>query len=316
MRTLLLSTTTGWNCGDDFIRWGVMAALSPDTRVLWWNRGWGIHDEYANSLDVNLPLVDAIVFAGTPEWYDRNERLYDWALEHRTPLYFLGVGKHGGLAGDLSPLRAVQEAGLVRVAIARDAAALDVFDRAGIAAHVLCDPAVFAPPSPAHPNLFVVGWRSLGAAALDRPAPADDTVLTRALLAAWDQADAPKCVVVHDNREVAAAEHLFGAGNVYYTSDPVGMWRFYGRCRYYVGARIHGAVAAVVHGAPAHLLYANDKARCMNVVRDRLGLHGSVLVSFLGEGPVAPRLDLLPPDDIAGRCARELAVFRGHCGEA
>ena len=67
MKTLLLSTSSLWNCGDDFIREGVMELMQfrPDVRILWWNRGYGITDTYANDLRINLPHVDYVILAGT-----------------------------------------------------------------------------------------------------------------------------------------------------------------------------------------------------------------------------------------------------------
>lgn len=296
MKTLLLSTTSGWNCGDDFIRWGLLRTLNlrPDVRVLWWNRGYGVTDTYANDLDVNLPLADAIIMAGTPEWGARNERLYRHALETDTPIYLLGVGKHGGIDDHADLFRDVVEAGLVRLAIARDTMAHETLARYGVDADVLCDPAFYMDPLPGG-DVAIVGWRMVG----PRGGPRPSDVLDVRLWKAWNQLDAPKMVVVHDNREVAPAEELFGAGNVYYGSDPRDLLDAYARCRYYVGARIHGAVPSLLAGAPAHLYYQSNKAECVEVARDRLGITDAVRVTYLGR-PVEPDLNLNAPGGIVG----------------
>jgi len=67
MKTVLLGTTSLWNCGDDFIREGVLELLQlkSGVRTLWWNRGYGIKNAYANDLDTNLPLIDYFIAAST-----------------------------------------------------------------------------------------------------------------------------------------------------------------------------------------------------------------------------------------------------------
>lgn len=295
MKTLLLSTTSGWNCGDDFIRWGLLRALNlrPDVRVLWWNRGYGIEASYANDLDVNLPLADAIIMAGTPEWGARNERLYRHALETDTPIYLLGVGKHGGIDDHADLFGSVVDAGLIRLAIARDTMAHETLACYGVDADVLCDPAFYMDPLPGG-DVAIVGWRLVG-----RPAnPRQSEVLDGLLYDSWSRLDGPKVVVVHDNREVAPAEELFGAESVYYATDPRDLLDVYARCRYYVGARIHGAVPSLLAGAPAHLYYQSNKAECVEVARDRLGITDAVEVTYLDD-PVEPNLNLAQPSGIA-----------------
>lgn len=70
----------------------------------------------------------------------------------------------------------------------------------------------------------------------------------------------PKLVVVHDNREIEQAERLFGSKKVFYSIDYMDMLRVYSTAARYVGSRIHGAIAAAIHGAPVHVIYPSTKA--------------------------------------------------------
>ena len=94
MKTILISTSSLWNCGDDFIREGVMETLDvrDDVRTLWWNRGFGIGESYANDLKLNLSHADYVVIAGTPKWIFNNERIYQHCLQKKIPLALIGVG--------------------------------------------------------------------------------------------------------------------------------------------------------------------------------------------------------------------------------
>ena len=323
MSTVLISTTSGWNAGDDWIREGLLQALNlrDDVNTLWWNRGWGIERLYANAPAVNLPLADYAIIAGSPEWIDRTEDLYRHCLRTETPVAILGVGKSGGYQPEHHEglMRDLCRSGLLETAVARDTLAARTLEEIGIEAPVMCDPAIFYPPSVPGGDKVVIGWRGLGPIAGDRPynprwSDADHQLSTF-LWEEWTEAEGQdRIVTVHDNREVAAVRKMFGAEAVRYSSDHRELMRHYWRCGHYVGARIHGLVAAVIHGATAHLIYHNNKAACADVIIARLELEGSALVTICedGEGAI-PVVPLVKPDDVWARINREKHIFRGHC---
>jgi polysaccharide pyruvyl transferase WcaK-like protein len=291
MKNVLLSTSTGWNAGDDWIRDGLLRALDlrNDLNLLYWNRGWGIEDAYANALNVNLPMADYVIMAGTPEWIDKNEALYRHCLHHDKPMALLGVGKTGGYipARHTALMRRVAESGLVEVAIARDDIAASLLDDFGIEASVLCDPAVFMRPRGnfGGGKTFVLGYRGWGQTGPDvpyQPRAKGPAHRTDVLLAdVWASEEGPKIATVHDNREMEAASGFFGRRNVVHNSDPWKLLDQYAGAREYFGCRIHGFVAALIHGAPAHLVYHTNKAVCAEVIIQRLGLEESAVVSYL-----------------------------------
>jgi len=324
VKTVLLSTSACWNCGDDWIREGLLEALQlrPDVRQLWWNRGWGIRDEYQNSLAVNLPLVDYVIMAGTPEWIDKNEVVLRWCIDKKIRLAFLGVGKTGGFIperhGQL--VRDLAASGLVEIAIPRDRIAHDLLTRWGFYPRPpLSDPALFLLPLShgLERDLSIVCWRGIGdpsaVESYGLPDTGNKARMDEALVKAYEELPSPKMVVVHENREVRPAEELFGE-KVFFSSDPAELYRFYSRCRYFVGTRIHGWVAAAIHGAPGYLLYPSPKAVVVETIIKRLGWQKSGVVEYLATGEFTPVLDLEPPDtSIIGA---ELVVFRAQCLKA
>jgi len=313
----LLSTSSGWNCGDDWIRDGLLHALRlrPDVDTIWWNRGWGVDWSFANSPGVNLPLIDYVIMAGTPEWIDQNEAVYRYALANDIPIALLGVGRDGCRKDHHDDMmQAVADSGLVEVAIVRDETARDLLAGYGIDSQVMCDPAMFKPPVvPPGGDEVVVGWRGLNAMTPDERHPGpNDAKLDDVLWRTWVSDEGrKKRVIVHDNREVAGAEALFHIAR--YSSDHDQIFRLYGDCGRYVGARIHGFVAALIHGGSAHLVYNNRKAVVAETVIKRLWLEDSAAVTYLKEVDRVPDLKLVPPVDIWRRIRREEQLFRTVC---
>ena len=83
MKTVLMSTSSLWNCGDEFIRNGVLNLLNlkPDVRTIWWNRAYGVRSAFANDINLNVRHCDYFIIAASPSWMDRT--CYDtaWAAE-------------------------------------------------------------------------------------------------------------------------------------------------------------------------------------------------------------------------------------------
>ena len=327
MKTILLSTSTGWNAGDDWIREGVLNALQirDEVNLIFWNRGYGIEDSYANSLNVNLPHVDYVIMAGSPEWIAQNETLYRHCLFHEKKMALLGVGMKGGYIPSRHEdlMRRVGESGLVEVAIGRDEIASTLLADFGIPSLTLSDPAIFLEPRAevGEGTDFVIGYRGWGAIPSGTvdfkrrdggPSKRTDVLLSDI----WSSAEGPKRVTVHDNREISAAVDLFGKRSIIYESDPWRLLMHYGRTRAYVGSRIHGFVASLVHGATAHLIYHTQKAGCAEVIIERLGLEASAFVSYIqndSKGLLIPILSPPGASRLRSAIERELALFRGAC---
>ncbi len=290
MNTILISTSSLWNCGDDFIRQGLLDLLNlqPLIPTLWWNRAPGVTPTFANDLSANLRAANYILIAGTPEWLDRNEALYTHALQHDTPMALIGVGLRGcsRRASQRRLIEKVAQSSLVEVCLARDPVALEFLRASGFKdVELMPDPAFFMKPLDKEKKHNILCWRDIR-----RPRPSHlrqplrwahwvcrgkrmgttvaipyDKLMQSVFFAMAE----PKIVVVHDNREIHVAERLFGSDHVFHATDFRELLKVYSGAISYVGSRIHGAIAAAIHGAHCHLIYANLKA-C--VVESSVGL--------------------------------------------
>jgi Polysaccharide pyruvyl transferase len=300
VKTLLISTSSLWNCGDDFIREGVMETLDirDDVRTLWWNRGFGIGENYANDLKLNLSHADYVVIAGTPKWIFNNERIYRHCLRKKIPLALIGVGTRDLIGAKQTELmQAVAKSGLCEIALARDHAAYETLGELGFAgAEKILDPCFFVPPLNTPPGqLNIFAWRAQFSLDGDPRLPLRHPIYVAKKLLAKEGAGGvsrpqrrrnydtaacnifermaePKRVVVHDNREIADAERLFGADRVFYSTDYREIFKQYAAARYVIGSRIHGTIPALLHGAPLDLIYTTAKA---SVVTDAIALIGA-----------------------------------------
>ena len=128
---LLFSTTRSWNCGDDFILFGVrnlVKDIIPEFNSIIYNRNPELHSfrTYNSGIKMNvqtsqgqlqeidlskqlcgrtwlmdnswrpqhdLSLIDYCIFAGTPEWLGTKvEPLVQCLIQDDTPVAYLGVG--------------------------------------------------------------------------------------------------------------------------------------------------------------------------------------------------------------------------------
>lgn len=235
MKTILVSTSSLWNCGDDFIRRGLfdLMKLRPLVPTIWWNRAYGVAPTFANDLRVNLPATDYILIAGTPEWVDRNEELYRYSLRHDVPISLVGVGLRGciRLASQARLLERVAESGLVEVCLARDRVALGFLRDCGFKdVGMTLDPAFFMQPLSTERTHNILCWRDIarrGPRPLGRPLPwlhwmsrgkrrskRMALMYNRLMREVFSSMAEPKIVTVHDNREISIAEQLFGPERV------------------------------------------------------------------------------------------------------
>jgi len=307
MKTILISTSSLWNCGDDFIRKGLLdlMGLRPLIRTVWWNRAYGVTPTFANDIHVNLRATDYILIAGTPEWLDRNEELYRYALRHGLPISLVGVGLRGCMksASQRKLLQDVAQSGLVEVCLVRDRVALNFLRECGFKnADLMLDPAFFMKPLSNTKTHHALCWRNIAQprpALFRRPLPfaywmwrgrgrseRRSSMYNRFMQAVFAAMAEPKIVIVHDNREIRPAERLFGTDRVFYSTDCQELLKVYSSAMSYVGSRIHGAVAAAIHGSCCHLIYANIKACVLQdsvslLSRYMDGVDEGIKVSFL-----------------------------------
>ena len=275
MTAILFSTTNGHNCGDDFIRNGIinLLDLSPPISTLWWNRGAHLAEDpelnkYSNDPEVNLRAADYVIIAGTPEWLDRTEHIYKHCLDQGKPLSIVGVGMRGGRFDKYESLmNKLAGSGLVEICTVRDLTAYKTLRMFGFDnVEIFPDPAFFNPPAfDTEKKYNIFCWRKLGHAS-QKKFNASAVQFVRKM-------GKPRIVTVHDNAELDEAKALFPGEKVYYSAEYLDMHKFYSRCKYFAGTRIHGAVMALLAGAGVHLMYENDKANAFHCSVEILGLY-------------------------------------------
>jgi polysaccharide pyruvyl transferase len=317
MKTVLLSTSNLWNCGDDFIREGLLELLQlkPDVRVLWWNRGYGIGKRYANDLKVNLPLVDYFIVAGTPQWVLKNEEVYRYCLKKKIPLSIIGVGTRSAISKPhVELMQKVAASGLCEIALARDPIAYQSLIEFGFEdVDLMLDPAFFMRPLINNNKLNILCWRYQYSYDFDpylllhyphkllrlqqirwldrRKSSKLRQLYDACMVETFANMPEPKIVIVHDNREINIAEKLFGVSNVFYATDYRDIFKRYSTAKAFVGSRLHGAIPAIIHGASTRLIYTESRAQALEVAIDILGSHvnnidQSIKVTYWDEGKV------------------------------
>ena len=311
MKSILISTSSLWNCGDDFIREGIINLLNfkENINIIWWNRGYGISNSYANDLNVNLPLMSYFVVAGTPQWVYKNVRIYKYCLKHDIPFSLIGVGTKNLYKYHLNLLKKLARANLCEIALARDKMALEAFKDIGFKnIGLISDPAFFMKPiQNDRKDLNIIGWRKQF-----WPESADYSIIFylkyyKSLIKKikyyllfekltnqkkreeynnffkyiFDEMDSPKLVVVHDNREIKEAEKLFGEGNVFYSTDYWKIFEIYSRSKTYIGSRIHGAIPSLIHGTPICLIYTSNKASVIETSKEIFEKHNTKIENMI-----------------------------------
>jgi len=306
MKTVLLSTSSLWNCGDEFIRDGVLNLLNlkPEVRTIWWNRAYGVRCAYANDVKLNVKHCDYFIVAGTPTWLNNTEYIYKYCLKKDIPVALIGVGTSGAIWNfrqkDL--LHKLAKSGLVEVCMVRDEFAFNTLSEYGFDNVVLAlDPAFFLTPLSSDDKVNILGWRDWTFPKGVRLRDCAKRIVQKIAgsyrqlrsFATWydgfmqgifHQLASPKLVTVHDNREIRKAEVLFGKEYVFYSTDYRELLRVYSRG--YIGSRIHGAIPSLIHGACVNVLYFTKKARVLENSAEILsksvdGIERSVKVLYL-----------------------------------
>lgn len=169
-KNIVFSTTKQWNPGDEFILKGIINILrdagvefnpiifnrNPDIRSYYGQRYYRQNFEddkettkyiRSNMLDnsakpwMSYEYVDAIIFAGTPEWQGwRNYELYLKAIEYKVPVFFWGIDNdyYPGVPAIDCVLKKSKNV------LVRNEDIIDSFHKNGILAKYMTCPSIFA----------------------------------------------------------------------------------------------------------------------------------------------------------------------------
>ncbi len=261
---IVMSTTTGWNPGDDLIREGVYRLLDLDGRepVAWLSRlpihcsrhytglDWvpAFESQYRPcELEELISNARAFVCAGTPEWLTSLETIWFACSISAVPIWLVGVG--GPETDRFGAICATQNDGLIKVATTRDPLGEPLLAKAGVEFQRFLDPAF-------HAN-YAVADQVPGIVLNPRLETDDQVALYRDLYQRHKAA--VRKVVVHEIREFQIALGMGFECPVWFSSD----WRdyrsVYADCQVYLGGRLHGAIPALCAGATVHLVAHLEK---------------------------------------------------------
>jgi len=273
-RLLLVSTTNGWNLGDDLIRQGVMRLMNVGQLdpVIWLNRaqvnvpdpdrkcGWSPLWKKLRNFGDPRSLVahaKALIVAGTPEWIDTIQPYYRMAAQTGLPIYIIGVG--GGQEGQGHHLKQSHQQNPIRVATVRDEAAGRAMKWAGVPSARFLDPAFHADNyEPTGENWVVFNPRLQCRQHREFYAK-----LYKSLRGLID------VITVHEQEEYTHACDLFDKP-VFFNSDYRHYIQIYRSCSTYIGGRMHGAIPSMASGAKVHLICHERKHRECEWLKQRL----------------------------------------------
>jgi len=243
---LVLSTTVGWNIGDQFIFMGVRELL----RSAWGTFSVVIHDRNPVKLMsggveshkvIACGWADALVIAGSPGWTTECAEIYRTALDHKVPIYLIGIGAGAPLesladevAGNPDIVEALHEAALV---ICRDEVVRDVVGRHREDHHLLACPASYSP----HPLGTPVG--PVGALIALGPHYEGDWGADRTM--------------AHQIADLERSE-----GKAFYSEDPQNYLARYAGASHVTSSRLHASVVCRAMGVPVTNLWPDDDFRC------------------------------------------------------
>ena len=298
---ILFSTTRSWNCGDDFILFGVRNLLScrvPSFNAIIYNRHPELHyvrarlnktvhlkdqnssqevdlnlhqvmdrvvPKFDNSLrpDLDLSGIDAVVFAGTPEWFGTMVRpVVDGIAKRTLPVAYLGLGSYEKIA-ELSYEQIPEqdrnslEAALVVTVREGNAARL----LAPLSPQVLPCPALFAAERARHRQgpgsngklkiaLSLQGCAETNGQRMEKPAFDFARTLFAKLVQRHD------CqLVCHYIEDLTELQTIFGdTTEVLYAYDPKDYFDLYDTFDLTVTTRVHGAGLCASLGIPSVVL--------------------------------------------------------------
>jgi len=295
-KLLLVSTTNGWNLGDDLIREGVFSLLDIKDRdpVIWINRCQVASEDKDRKCDWSplwkrlrnfgdpRSLVEnarALVVAGTPEWIDTIQPFYRLAAETGMPIWIVGVG--GGQQGQLQHIEAPYAEDRIQVATVRDEEARKALASCGIASERFFDPAF-------HSDAYLGTSEDLFLFNPRLQCSEHHTLYLELYKRFRDHID---LVVVHEAEEYTRACELFDKP-VFYNSDYRRYITLYRSCQIYVGGRMHGAIPSMASGAMVHLICHEHKHTECDWLKQRLDQPEALTLWSVSEAPgiVIPRM--------------------------
>lgn len=253
----IISTTCGWNLGDDLIREGCFNLLGIAgnncfflDRTMLKNRKRTYQYQKNNpSLDELFKVATLFVSAGTPEWYMGD--MFSACRRYDIPIIIVGAGMAG---------RSLQEyKSLIKVATCRDQIAYRTFKNNGIDAEIFLDPAFFCNVTDKKeiPKYdIVMNFRAGCGNGYDTNNP---EYIDRFKKIYKQYKNRISIITTHEIQEFITLRSILPDANIFFSSNYRDYKKIYFNCRHYIGGRIHGCIPSYIGGADVHIIYCHPK---------------------------------------------------------
>ena len=276
MKSVLVSSTRQWNCGDEFIWFGVrrlLQAAASDLNFVLWNRHPDLRPRprlytrklwkefYAATHDNSFHLdpdgaLDYVMFAGTPEWAQGNnvDPVLEYIRRNGIRAAFIGVGAVRGIP-EIPDLLASVLRENTDLIVTRDARAYQAVQEFPNSAEDVC-PALFsAPPERVRqrPGLKRLGIVIQGTRTQWQSIPVETEAKLRPQ---YEQLESMYDVeyIAHYVDDWVFASERGVADRTHYSSFSEDFVDIYDRFDAVVATRVHGAGMAASLGIPSLLV--------------------------------------------------------------
>ncbi|MFX1320923.1 MAG: polysaccharide pyruvyl transferase family protein [Promethearchaeota archaeon] len=285
----LMSTTYGWNLGDDLIREGVynLLGIKESESIIWLNYSevrankyiplqiyslinnflnksrmhserqqgclplWDLQNNFPSNVEL-VKNADGLIVAGTPAWFSISI-IYKLCIKYKIPIYLVGVGqKQPNYA--ISILKKAMRLNLIYGATVRDTEAQVFLNKCGIKAELFFEPAF-------HANYYKDLEKDIDlifTPLLDKPYLKYYKELYNTLK------EEISIISVHEPYEYVIAKRIFNKP-IFFNSDYNAYKTLYSRCKQYIGGRSHGAIPIISMGGFANLICHKNKQKMAKI---------------------------------------------------
>lgn len=278
-----MSTTYGWNLGDDLIREGVynLLGIKESESIIWLNYSevrankyiplqiyslinnflnscrmyserqqgylplWNLQNNYPSNVDL-VKNADGLIVAGTPAWFSISI-IYKLCIKYKVPIYLVGVGqKQPNYAR--SALKKAMRLKLIYGATVRDTEAQEFLNECGIKAELFFEPAF-------HANYYENIKKDIELVFT----PLLDKQYLKYYKELYTKLKEKISIIsVHEPYEYIIAKRIFNKP-IFFNSNYNVYKSLYSRCKQYIGGRSHGAIPIVSMGGFANLICHKNK---------------------------------------------------------
>ena len=267
--TFIVSSTIGWNPGDELIFAGVRELVQSSLEGYPLN--WVLYNRhpclklcdrkiYSNNIADQFVIPDAFIGAGTPEWFGPNcEVFYTRVLETKKPLYLIGVGcgQDASLFKEIEK-QAFREYG--KLFITRDWHAYQALTDLGLEAKCMLCPSAFYQESERHNQIETIGLvmqtDQIGLHGIDSQTYNDMLEVYNSL-----GKDYRIIIICHFIEEFLTLRERLPEADIRYSFNLEDLIRHYYDCDAIISTRLHGALLALSLGMPSAL--TNLTTRCL-----------------------------------------------------